>query len=668
MNIRRKCLRGVWSFVPLVFLLAGILSSARATASGEERSVVDDWYRNQQPTTFAAVKTAEKQDVDPFGVYNGDLERNLLIAYFSTDYAQVTDTLNKVFHQLFTTPANQRLILDLNFTNRLVRLVFFVFTSPFYDVPLTHLNPLLTWTSALSELVALSSYITTDAPLNSLKADVQSNWRKILPLWNARAFNQFDRTLMHDIAGPETFAKWYTAYLGAASVGCMEQNTYRNLIEHQDWLATTSRGQELRFVDITPGIYFLSSYVSPITDRHVKRKLNEIVRRSVVEGSSILFINVPNRRRVAVVSANWWPLHPIYEALAYQVKALMEEYEVTLVVLGGDANVEKADKTGFARVVKITFNGQYVDISAILQNDFAAVYFPDVGMSYESIVLANMRIAPTMLMGDGHPISTFGSQIDYYMGGSFIEPPHAEDNYSERLVLMPTLSTSYARPWYIPPMRELPTDTAIITCPWTYQKINFALLSKLRDVVLKCLKRKVLFRFFPGFKDEGAESVLFQRSLKAVLNETNFEIMPFLKYGAYFDTMANAHFSIDSLPFGGQTTFATSLHLGVPVVTQESPHVAYGRWGAAQLRKMGLPELVAYSDEEYVSIIVRMVEDSDFFKSAKQKLLDCDLNKYVFDATESARPFKKAVDFLIENHDILRAQGSHSPIVISESP
>src|SRR2546429_306824 len=77
------------------------------------------------------------------------------------------------------------------------------------------------------------------------------------------------------------------------------------------------------------------------------------------------------------------------------------------------------------------------------------VYYPDIGMTPQSILLANLRLAPIQIMSLGHPVSTWGSEIDYFISGADVEPPnYPERNYSERLVLLPGCGGVYNRPLY----------------------------------------------------------------------------------------------------------------------------------------------------------------------------------------------------------------------------
>ena len=87
--------------------------------------------------------------------------------------------------------------------------------------------------------------------------------------------------------------------------------------------------------------------------------------------------------------------------------------------------------------------------SPLADNEFALVYFPDIGMTKFSICLANLRVAPIQVAGVGHSVSTFGADIDYYMSGADVETPDRPERFfSERLVLLPGCGSVNELPTY----------------------------------------------------------------------------------------------------------------------------------------------------------------------------------------------------------------------------
>lgn len=106
--------------------------------------------------------------------------------------------------------------------------------------------------------------------------------------------------------------------------------------------------------------------------------------------------------------------------------------------LGGTKN--DLDIASFKEIKYVYFKDNCLNIDSIKENDFMVVYYPDIGMSPESIFLSNLRIAPIQICGTGHPVSTFGSEVDYFISGADVEIlESAEKCYSERLILLPGL-------------------------------------------------------------------------------------------------------------------------------------------------------------------------------------------------------------------------------------
>jgi predicted O-linked N-acetylglucosamine transferase (SPINDLY family) len=81
--------------------------------------------------------------------------------------------------------------------------------------------------------------------------------------------------------------------------------------------------------------------------------------------------------------------------------------------------------------------------------------------------------------------------------------------------------------------------------------------------------------------------------------------VPFSEYLALFGTIDIA---LDTLPYAGGTTSCDALWMGVPVVSRAGK-MAVGRGGLSILSNLGLPELVADSEEMYVRLAIELAQD-----------------------------------------------------------
>ena len=77
---------------------------------------------------------------------------------------------------------------------------------------------------------------------------------------------------------------------------------------------------------------------------------------------------------------------------------------------------------------------------------------------------------------------------------------------------------------------------------------------------------------------------------------------------AYLELYHRLDIALDTFPYNGHTTSLDGLWMGVPVVSLAGER-AVSRAGLSQLSNLGLRELIAYSEGEYVEIATRVAQD-----------------------------------------------------------
>src|SRR5262249_24806576 len=80
---------------------------------------------------------------------------------------------------------------------------------------------------------------------------------------------------------------------------------------------------------------------------------------------------------------------------------------------------------------------------AILDDAPHVLIYPEVGMDPVSTQLAAQRLAPVQCNSWGHPATSGFPTLDYFLSSELMEPPAAQDHYTERLVRLPNLSIYY---------------------------------------------------------------------------------------------------------------------------------------------------------------------------------------------------------------------------------
>ena len=70
------------------------------------------------------------------------------------------------------------------------------------------------------------------------------------------------------------------------------------------------------------------------------------------------------------------------------------------------------------------------------------------------------------------------------------------------------------------------------------------------------------------------------------------------------------------------------------------------------LRMVGLDELAATNEDEYVKIISRLIRDEPYRAQIRERLAATDLDSTIFNGS-SAVCFREAIDYLITHHERL---------------
>jgi hypothetical protein len=536
------------------------------------------------------------------------------------------------------------------FVNEFVKTFLYLFTQAEFVPKPEHLAEFVRLNSTISNLVAMSCFGTTD-PFLFLLGDRPGAAGKRMALLSARNAFPFDRSSFFD-ADPELANLWYGAYAGAYRGGLVREEVGDRL--HANFLAADDR-LDARVVPLDS--YFAATYVPGHCDRPVKSALNRSVQR-LAAAADVCVRNVPDARRVAVISGNWSRGHSVYRILHAYLEAL-DGFHLTLFHLG---RTREPDTRLFHEVHRLDFDRDgALDLGPLRDNTFGVAFYPDVGLTPHSVWLANLRLARVQVAALGHSVSTFGSEIDYFLSGSGVEPTDDPGrNYSERLILLPGCGAIHERPDYAPSGRVKSTTDVLINAPWNAHKVNHRLVTCLRAIVRNA-GRPVRLRLYVGTSlARQNDDIPFVRDLESQLGRGRVEILRGLNYRDYMAAMEEGDFTLDPFPFGGCNTVADSLFLRRPIVCREGD-AWYGRIGPRMLRMVGLPDLSAASDDDYVATTLRLIDDDAYRAEVQARLDGADLDTTIFDRSE-ARLFPVVLDFLTAHHDRLRADPDRSPI------
>ena len=327
-------------------------------------------------------------------------------------------------------------------------------------------------------------------------------------------------------------------------------------------------------------LYFLVSYLGDIAkERAVKQSINASIRRHLDRQIT----NRPNPRKIAVFAEYWAKGHSVYRTLKGFVDALRPHFdEITLIHCV--KKTEDIDATGFDRVIRLEHDGFRINPEPLDDNEWAAVIFADVGMTLPSILVSNLRIAPVQVLLTGHPASTFGGVIDWFVSGALVDTN--PDNYSERLAVLPHFGAIHEPVEWAETAKRETRDEIVINCSAYGQKVHHDFLATINEAFAHATKpvRLQLFCGQAPMRSKGLAA--FADAITAAVPNAHVELISHLPYAEYMAKLAQADFGIDSWPFGGSNVISDQIAAGVPVLC-----MAGDRWfnsiGSAMMTAMG---------------------------------------------------------------------------------
>jgi predicted O-linked N-acetylglucosamine transferase (SPINDLY family) len=320
--------------------------------------------------------------------------------------------------------------------------------------------------------------------------------------------------------------------------------------------------------------------------------------------------------RVGVVSAHLRD-HSVWHAI---VKSWFQEldrdrFALCAFHLGMQADAE----TDYARSRAAHFETgpktlrQWVDAIRSQQPD--VLLYPEIGMDPTALKLASLRLAPVQAASWGHPETSGLPTIDYFLSARDMEPPGAQVNYSEKLVALPNLGCFFEpRPadGPRPRLRELgiAEDRPVLVCPGVPFKY-----APQHDWVFPELARRLGRCQFVFFNHRAqAQMERLRGRLRAAFTSRGLDperflvFTPWLTKAAFQGIMSQAQACLDTIGFSGFNTALQAVQAGLPIVTREGRFLR-GRFASGILKRMGISELVAASDQLYVDLAERMVRD-----------------------------------------------------------
>jgi protein O-GlcNAc transferase len=266
-------------------------------------------------------------------------------------------------------------------------------------------------------------------------------------------------------------------------------------------------------------------------------------------------------------------------------------------------------------------------VQAITAEQLDVLIYPEIGMDTMTVKLASMRLAPVQVATWGHPETTGLPTMDYYLSAENMEPDNAQENYTEQLVKLPGLGCCFEFPRVLrvrPDLEGLGIESGVplLLCPgvpfkyapqqdWVWPEIARQ-LGRCRFIFFThksgALSMKLRDRLIPAFRRAGLSADEF------------VTFIPWQSWSGFYALLERANVFLDTIGFSGFNTAMQAVDCGTPIATREGRFLR-GRLASGILKRIGLQELVATSDEDYVALVVRLVQDQAYRARVRERMV-----------------------------------------------
>lgn len=302
-------------------------------------------------------------------------------------------------------------------------------------------------------------------------------------------------------------------------------------------------------------------------------------------------------------------LHPC----SYMISKIFKNYDKDKFnVCGIDYLKNKSTPAKFDEVnfIDITDKSDAEALNDILNLDLDILVDMSGHTNHSRISLLRCKPAKIIINYFAYP-ATYGiPEVDYKISDPHATPLGTEKYFVEKLLRMPNGFQCY----------EPPLNTEFkINKNFDYSTINFCCFNnpkKFNENAVKIFSK--ILTLVPNSK-LYIYHVLFDCNhlIKSFLNK-------FVSYGVdlkqivigsltvleYLNKYNDMHIALDMFPYNGGTISHEALYMNTPLITMEG-ETYVSRVGVSLLRNLGLHELIAKNDNEYISIAVSLANNHD---------------------------------------------------------
>jgi predicted O-linked N-acetylglucosamine transferase (SPINDLY family) len=225
--------------------------------------------------------------------------------------------------------------------------------------------------------------------------------------------------------------------------------------------------------------------------------------------------------------------------------------------------------------------------------------------------------APIQMTYLGFPNTTGLKSIKYRITDGIADSPLTKQNYSEELVRLPKCFLLFEPIHAFKFNPGKTTDKIVLGAINKENKSNDELLIVWGDILRRCPNTVILIKL-ESYDDTDNRTQFYMKKLG--VSKNRLIVLNKLKNKDYEKVFTMIDILLDPFPYSGTTTTCNALFNSIPVVTLYNPNYHVNNVSSSLLINSGFHELVANSKDEYIEIVVNLVNNPEKIDEYKKTI------------------------------------------------
>jgi predicted O-linked N-acetylglucosamine transferase (SPINDLY family) len=326
--------------------------------------------------------------------------------------------------------------------------------------------------------------------------------------------------------------------------------------------------------------------------------------------------NIPNpqrRLRIGLVSPDF-RMHPVGFFVAPLLACgLREGFEFVCYadVAAPDRLTERL--RGGADAWRATWNMEDAPLAELIREERIDILVDLAGHTRGNRLLTFARKpAPIQVTWLGYPDTTGMVQMNYLISDRWQTPEKCDPYFTEKVVRMPDGYICYLPPDHAPPVTDLPARSAghvTFGCFNRLSKVHPEVVRLWARLLQQCPGSRLVLRAH-ALADEAVARRYRRMFAREGVASSRVDLLAGCAHAELLSAYGGIDIALDPFPYSGGLSTCEALWMGVPVITMTAERMA-SRHSTSHLHNAGLPEMIAATPDEYVTLAGALAGDVD---------------------------------------------------------